>query len=180
LRIRILIANQAEARSYDTLGFARPFRFAGALTNPAAHRRDQDLTSDRPGRIFSSSGAPGRRRGATTRHATGGEQAPRRHATHLFARRVAANLERARRAGAFEKVILVAAPAFLGELRAALPPGMRPFVYATVAKDIVNHEENDVRRYLTRDMFTVPTGFSPAKRATGLTGGFGRKVPANA
>jgi hypothetical protein len=38
-----------------------------------------------------------------------------------------------------------------------------------VAKDIANHHhaETDVRRYLTRDMFTAPTGFSPVMRAAG-------------
>jgi len=142
-------------------------KFMGALSNPAAHLRDQDLTSDRPGRIFNSSAAPGRRRGATTRHATGGENTARRHATHLFARRVAAELERARRAGRFERLVLVAAPAFLGELRAALPPALRQRVSASVAKDIVHHADHDVSRYLSRDLFIDSSGFSPAKRATG-------------
>ena len=167
MRICIVVADQAEARFFDTLGFARPLRFVASLTNPAAHLRDQDLTSDRPGRIFNSSAGPGRRRGATTRHATGGEHAPRRHATHLFARRVAKELDRARRAGRFERILLVAAPAFLGELRAAFPSALQPYIAATVAKDIVHHAEEDIRRYLARAMFTAPTGFSPAKRATG-------------
>ena len=82
---------------------------------------------------------------------------------------MAAELERARRAGRFERIVLVAAPAFLGELRAALPAALRPYILTSVAKDIANHHhaETDVRRYLTRDMFTAPTGFSPAKRAVG-------------
>ena len=167
MRICIVVADQSEARFYDTLGFARPLKLTGTLTNPAAHLRDQDLTSDRPGRIFNSSAAPGRRRGATTRHAAGGERTPRRHATHLFARRVAAELDRTRRAGRFERIVLVAAPAFLGELRAALPAAVRPYIGATLAKDIVHHADSEVRRYLTRDVFTAPTGFSPAKRAVG-------------
>ena len=170
MRICIVIADQADARFYETLGFTRPLKLTVALTNPAAHLRDQDLTSDRPGRIFGSSGAPGRRRGATTRHATGGENAPRRHATHLFARRVAAALERARCASRFERLVLVAAPAFLGELRTALPAALRPYITTTVAKDIANHHhaETEVRRYLTRDMFTAPSGFSPTLRIPDL------------
>ena len=167
MRICIVVADQAEARFCDAPGFARPLKFTGALTNPAAHLRDQDLTSDRPGRVFNSAATPGRRRGASARHSTGGERTPRRHATHRFARRVAAELERARRVGRFERLVLVASPAFLGELRAALPTAVRPYVAATVHKDIVHHADSDVRRYLTRTMFTAPTGFSPAKRAAG-------------
>jgi protein required for attachment to host cells len=144
LRISIVVADQAEARFYETLGFTRPLRFTGALDNPAAHLRDQ---------------------GAVVHHSRGGENTPRRHATHLFARRVAAELARARRAGRFERAVLVAAPAFLGELRAALPASVRPYVMATVAKDIVHHAVHDVRRHLTRAMFIAPSGFPAALRA---------------
>ena len=169
MRICIVMADQAEARIYDAPGITRPMKFLGALTNAAAHLREREMASDRPGRIFSSMASPGRRRGATTRHSTGGESTPHRCAAHLFARRVGAELDRVRRARHYERLVLVAAPAFLGQLRAALPAALRPFVASAVAKDIVNHHhpEEDVRRYLTRDMFNAPTGFSPARRATG-------------
>jgi protein required for attachment to host cells len=165
LLTRIVVADQSEARFYEALGFAHPLKFAGALTNPIAHLRDQDLTSDRPGRVFNGASASGRRRGASLRHSTGGEQTPRRHATHLFARRIAAELERARRAGRFGRLVLIAAPAILGELRAALTPAVRPCVVSTVVKDVVHHRTSDLRRYLPRSTFTEPTGFSVARRA---------------
>lgn len=160
---RIVVADQAEVRFYDTPGFAHPLKFAGALTNPIAHLRDQDLTSDRPGRIFNSS-AGGRRRGATTRHAAGGEHTQRRHATHVFAHRIADHLHRARRAGSFGRLILIAAPAILGELRAALTPAVLPCVVATVTKDVVHRRPDDLRRYLPRSTFTEPSGFVAARR----------------
>jgi hypothetical protein len=31
---RIVVADQAEARFYDAIGFAHPLRFVGALSNP--------------------------------------------------------------------------------------------------------------------------------------------------
>ena len=71
---------------------------------------------------------------------------------------MAAELDRTCRAGRFERIVLVAAPAFLGELRAALPAAVRPYIGATLAKDIVHHADSEVRRYLTRDMFMAPTG----------------------
>lgn len=164
---RIVVADQAEVRFFDALGFARPLKFAGALTNAAAHLREQDLSADRPGRVFTSAAGRGRRRGATTHHSAGGENTPRRHATLLFARRVAEDLDRARRAGRFTRLVLIAAPAFLGELRRALPAAVRNCVVATVAKDVVHHSGDELRRYLPRAAFTVPTGFTPAKRAAG-------------
>ena len=162
---RIVVADQAEARFYDTPGFSHPLKFAGVLTNPIAHLRDQDLASDRPGRIFNSSAAPGRRRGATTRHGAGGERTPRRHATHLFAHRIAGELDRARRAGRFGRLILIAAPTMLGELRTALTAAVLPCVVATVSKDVVHRRPGDLRRYLPRSSFTEPTGFAAARRA---------------
>jgi protein required for attachment to host cells len=163
---RIVVADQAEARFYDTAGFSHPLKFAGMLTNPIAHLRDQDLTSDRPGRIFNSSSATGRRRGATTRHGAGGERTPRRHATQLFAHRIADELDRARRARRFGRLILIAAPTILGELRAALTAGVLRCVAATVNKDVVHRRPDDLRRYLPRSSFTEPTAFVAARRAT--------------
>ena len=163
---RILVGDQGEVRFYDAIGFAHPLKFSGSLTNSTAHLRDQDLTSDRPGRIFSGGAMSGRRRGATLRHATGGEHAPRRHAAHVFAQRVAAELERARRAGRFGRLVLIAAPAILGELRAALTPAVARCVVSTVPKDVVHHRPSDLRRYLPRSTFIVPTGFAAARRIT--------------
>jgi protein required for attachment to host cells len=167
LLTRIVAADHNEARFYDALGSARALNFAGALTNPAAHLRNQDLTSDRPGRVFNGAAAPGKRRGTSMRHSTGGERTPRRHVTQLFARRVVEELERARRAGRFTRLVLLAPPAFLGTLRALLPPALRSCIVATVAKDLVRHPVEDLRRYLPRAAFTGPTGFSPARRAAG-------------
>lgn len=167
---RIVVADQAEARFFDTPGFSHPLKFAGVLTNPIAHLRDQDLTSDRPGRIFNSS-APGRRRGATTRHATGGEGRPRRHAAHLFAHRIADALERARREGRFGRLVLISAPAMLGELRAALMAGVLPCVVATINKDVVHKRAENLRHYLPRSMFTEPAGFVTARRRGPLPAG---------
>jgi protein required for attachment to host cells len=167
LLTRIAVADQAEVRFFDALGFAHPLRFVGTLTNPAAHLRDQDLTADRPGRVFNRAAIPGRRRGASAHHATGGEYTPRRHATHLFARRVADELERARRAGRFTRLALIAAPAILGELRLAFPAALRSCIVATVAKDVVHRPDADLRRYLPRSTFTGPTAFGAVRRASG-------------
>jgi len=162
---RIVVADQAEARFYDAIGFAHPLRFVGSLSNPTAHLRAQDLASDRPGRVFKGSSSPGRRRGASLRHSTGGEHTPLRHAAHVFAQRIAAELERERRAGRFGRLVLIAAPAILGELRAALTPAVRPCVVSTVVKDVVHRRTSELRRYLPRSTFTEPTGFVVARRA---------------
>jgi protein required for attachment to host cells len=166
VRFRIVVANQAMARFYDTLGYGRPLSPAGDLQNPAARRHERDFDSDRPGRVFDSASPAGRRRGASAHHATNGEYSTRRREIERFAQRVAAKLARESAALRFDRLVLIAAPAFLGMLRDALPAALRAQVAATVNRDIAQLGEADVRDHLTAAMFRSAAGFSPAKRAT--------------
>lgn len=165
MRIRIVVADQAEARFYDCMGFAGPLVPAGTFLNAAGRARERDLVSDRPGRIFGQNADARRRRGATVRHSSGPEHTARRHAVELFARRIGMELDRARRARRYDAVVLVAGAALLGKLRAALPAAVREKVAATVVKDIVHHPAVDVMAYLPRDIFTGKLRFESAPRS---------------
>lgn len=138
MRIRIVVANQAEAVFYDL-----PSRTAGPLltarlSDPIAHLHDRDLKSDRPGRFSNHAPLAGGRRGATAHHGTGGERSPRKHEAALFAGRIARQLELSQRNDEFDRLVVMAAPAFLGLLRKALPDSVH--VAAEVGKDLL-HEQ---------------------------------------
>ena len=165
MSIRIVVANQVEARFYDTLGPTRTLMPAGSLRNPLARLHDQDLESDRPGRVFNFAAAPGRRRGASPRHGANGERSTHQHVVERFARRIGEDLRRAHNAGRFDRLVLVAAPAFLGRLRRSLPAGLRNCLAATFGKDLVNQPDFDVRDYLPNTIYPGGTGFQPVKRA---------------
>jgi protein required for attachment to host cells len=137
MRIRILVADQSEARFYD-LGPHSALTLVGRLADPLAHLHDRDLVSDRPGRKFDRAPLTAGRRGATAHHATGGERSARRHEAEVFARRVAAELEQARQRGDFEGLILMSGPIFLGLLRVALPEAIRATLVAEVPKDLLH------------------------------------------
>lgn len=164
MRFRIVIANQSEAQFHDTVGPTRALTPAGRLLNPAARLHDQDLESDRPGRVFNRAAVPGRRRGASARHATDGERSTHQHVVEKFARRIADELRRAHAAGRFDRLVLVAAPAFLGRLRRVLPAEVRACVAATVTKDMIG-QDFDPARFLTSAVYRGRLGFQPAKRA---------------
>jgi protein required for attachment to host cells len=166
MRIRIVIANQIEARFFDTFGRRQPLVPAGVLTNPAGRLHDQDLDADRPGRVFNGSARAGQSGRASLRHGANGERSTRQHAIESFARRVGAELEKARLAHRFDRVVLVAEPGFLGRLRKALPSALRAQVAASVAHDLVDQPEHDARDYLPDAVFTGELGFQPARRAT--------------
>ena len=166
MRMRIVIADQAEARFYDAEGFGRRFAGSGSLRNPAGRLHERELGTDRPARVFERAAIPGRRRGASARHASGGEQVQRRHSVALFARRIGAELERSSRARPFDALVLVAGPRFLGLLRRSLPATVREKVIATVPKDIVHQEAEDLLKYLPRNLFSSLARLPGARRTT--------------
>jgi len=132
----VIVADQSGARIFLMRGAA--MRLAGTLENPAARLHDRDLKSDRPGRVFDRAPAARGRRGAVGHHATGGERKPRRQLELAFTRSIAAAAAASRRESGFDRLVVVAGPRFLGQLRRSLPAALRTRVVAEVAKDWVH------------------------------------------
>ena len=145
---RIVVADQSEARFYELEGARGPLRLIETLTDPKARLHDRDFKSDRPGRVFDHASTPGKRRGATAHHSTGGERSPREHEAQLFARRIAQELETAHDEKRYSRLILMSAPAFLGMLRAALPRAASAAIVAEVPKDLIHGPESAVLAHL--------------------------------
>lgn len=159
MRIRLVVADQSEARFYDLSARRASPAPAGArlqlieqLADPKAHLHDRDFSSDRPGRVFDHAPAPAKRRGATGHHSTGGERRPRKHEAAVFAQQIAGVLERARRADEFDRLLIMAAPAFLGLLRKALPPSVRATVAAEIRKDLVHESPEALQAHVSADV----------------------------
>ena len=148
MRVRIVVADQAEARFYDTEPPDPVLHPAGRLTEERARLHDRELGSDRPGRVFDHAPAAGIRRGAVAHHGTGGERRPHRHVELLFARRIARALALARREGRIDRIVLMAEPGFLGLIRQALPSGLASSVAAEIPKDLVHQSEQVLRAHL--------------------------------
>lgn len=145
---RIVVADQGEARFYDQARAGARLRAAGSLENPGAHLHNRDFQSDRQGRVFDRAPAAGQRRGTVARHATGSERSPRKRDAQLFAKRIARELSSAFRARRFDELVLVAGPAFLGLLRAALSKATRSAVIGEVAKDLVHQPKTALQSHL--------------------------------
>ncbi len=157
MRVRIVVADQAQARLYDAAGRNAPLHQVACLVDPAARLHDRDFNSDRPGRVFNHASTPGARRGATPRHAVGGaDREPRKREAGLFARRIAKELKQAHDDRNFERIVVMAAPAFLGRLRRAFPASLRSVVTAEIAVDLVHQGEEAVKAHLPPEVFDRP------------------------
>ena len=84
-RIRIVVADQAEAVFYDLPSLQAAPREVAHISDPAAHLHNRDLVSDRPGRSYESVGG--------ARHAIARENDPRQLEAVRFARRIARRLD---------------------------------------------------------------------------------------
>jgi protein required for attachment to host cells len=139
-RIRIVVADQAEAIFYDSPSLqARPQEVA-RISDPAAHLHDRDFSSDRPGRTYESVGG--------ARHAVGNENDPRHREALRFAKRIARRLDEARRKDEFEELIVVAGPPFLGLVREKLSRPTRARVVHEIRKDLVHSPVEILREHL--------------------------------
>lgn len=147
---RIVLADQSEARFYESERADEPLRLIGRLADPNARLHDRDLKSDRPGRVFDHAPASGQRRGSVAHHATGGAETPRKHEAQTFAKQIAQELETARQQNRFDRLVIVAGPPFLGVLRKELSPAIEAVVAAEIHKDLVHEPESVVRTHLAQ------------------------------
>src|SRR5271165_6285137 len=102
------------------------------LTSEAAHKRDTDLVSDRPGASFHSD--------ATAHHALSPRHDPHEQAKQAFAHLVAQELNALARAGSVDKLVIVAPDHVLHDIRAALEVEAA----GVLAKDLVKTPDHEL------------------------------------
>jgi protein required for attachment to host cells len=139
-RIRIVVADQAEAIFYDTPSLQAQPKEVAHISDPLAHQHDRDFSSDRPGRSYESVGGQ--------RHAIEREDDPRQREAVRFAKRISRRLDEARRKGEYDELIVVAGPPFLGLMRKEMSRPTRDRVVHEIRKDLVHSPVESLRRHL--------------------------------
>jgi protein required for attachment to host cells len=110
------------------------------LIHPGARLQGEELTSDRSGRHFGAYGQGS--------HVFDARTEAKEHETETFAKEIAERLDSGRTSGQFQKLVLMAPPAFLGVLRTQLGDEVRKLVVEEIAKDLVTHSADEVRKHL--------------------------------
>jgi len=139
----VVVAHQTGARFMEhRSGFGRNLTFVSELHNPDGRLRNHEIDTDRAG--DSGSGVHGK----TGRRAMPHEHTAHEHVVENFTRTIAEQLQRARAAGSFDDLILVAEPRFLGGLRGALDAPTAHKVVASVTKDLAQVPWNGIAKHI--------------------------------
>jgi protein required for attachment to host cells len=135
-----LTATRSGATLFESDGKRIAIHRLQDIPHPKGRLQNKDIDADKPGRAFDSLGQG--RHGMSTQHQ------PTEEVAMQFARILAELLNKGRTTHAYDKLVLVAEPGFLGILRAALDSHTAALVVKTVHKDLPEVEEKDLARYL--------------------------------
>lgn len=136
----IIIADASRARILERQNRNGPLReVEGARLEqhvPPSH----EIGDDRPGRTMVSGGA--------VRHAYTARTDPHREAKRDFIKDLARRLDESLTTGAFDKLILIAPPQALGDLRAALSAPVARRVIGELHKDLTKTPDHEIAPHL--------------------------------
>lgn len=132
-RLYILVADNAQARLLKATTPVRELEEIGTFEHEAGRRKDSELYTDRPGGNHANSSAY---------HTYAREREDPDE--ERFARKLAEVLGKARHAGKFDGLVLIAAPHFLGTLRRYLGKECQEAVLASVDKDLVHRNDEAI------------------------------------
>lgn len=137
-KILVVVANSSFAEIY-TIELGREMVKKHHLDFPAGREKDGQILSDRPGRSFSKFGGE--------RHALSSEVDIHTHEQQVFAHQIVDLIKKAQVEHLFERLVLIAPPEFLGELRRCLPESAKKLIYKEFSKDfpafLSDHERVD-------------------------------------
>ena len=138
----IVVADSTRARIFTTGETSSELKEIEVLSHPEGRMHDRDISSDLPGKDVGMSGA-----GA---HAYENKTDPKDYERLSFARRVSDYLEGARKANKMSRLLLIAAPRFLGELRSTMSNEISEKIVFELDKNLTRHSVDELRKYLPK------------------------------
>ncbi|SOD20931.1 host attachment protein [Nitrosomonas ureae] len=139
-KIWVLVANSGNATLFTADSPTASLTELMNFDNPSARIKQMELSSDRPGRSFDSHGEG--------RHAMAVEVEPKEQEQIRFAKLIVDRLEQGRVENAFERLVVVAAPTFLGLLRAHFNAPLSSLLSLEIDKDYTALRPEELRTRL--------------------------------
>jgi protein required for attachment to host cells len=135
----VLVANAARARCFERDTASGTLRELADFVHPRSRMKGGELCDDRPGHAIKGQ--------ASTQFEPRTDVATKEHAA--FAREIAAFLDAAALAHRFDRLVLLASSAFLGELRTQLAPATRDRLRAGIARDLTGCSGRELQEGVT-------------------------------
>jgi protein required for attachment to host cells len=136
----VLIADGARARLVAAEGHGKGLQLIEKLEFSADHSPNRELLHDKPARVFESHGA--------TRHGVEPKSDPHRELKRDFAQELSSVLDTNLSKHEFDKLVVVASPVTLGDLRRALSEAVKATVVAEVSKDLTKVPNHEIARHI--------------------------------
>ena len=138
-KVWIVAADSSRARIFSAES-QQELHEIEVLSHSESRLQEQQLQADQPGRTFDSRG--------DGRHAYVQETDPKKNEANKFAHQVSDYLNEANKKNRFDRMVIIAAPAFLGQLREVLPKGVAQKVSESVAKNVTTMSPEQIREHL--------------------------------
>ena len=139
-RTWIVVANGTTARALENEGIGKGLDPAPAFEMTVASPPTRALGSDRPGRVHDRFGQG--------RHAMEPKADWHRQEKAEFAKAVAERIGSAARDRVFDRLVLVAPPTVMGDIRAALDRHARDLIIGEVTKDLTRSGLAEIEQHL--------------------------------
>lgn len=136
----ILIADGARARVLSHKGQGNGIHQIEGFDFREEPKSAQDIMTDKPGRVYDRSGGG--------RHSMEYRQDPAREEKKRFAGDLADFLDRYRQQKDYDRLIVIAAPKTLGDLRAVFSDLVEESVYHELAKDLTHIANDEIEKHL--------------------------------
>lgn len=138
----IVVADSTRARIFTVDSARSPLNEIETMAHPEGRIHEQNMVSDLPGKDSGKGGGGD--------HAYQEKIEPRKQEMIEFAKRIANYLDRKRKANQLKKLVIIAAPAFLGELRTHLSTETSEKIVFELDKNLAHHGEEDIRKHLSK------------------------------
>ena len=136
----VLIADGAQARVLENTGPGKGLNQVDGRDLAQDAIQARDIMADRPGRSHSSNGS--------ARSGMEPKTDPVAYRETQFVKSLADMLDRQQQNGAYDRLIIAAAPIALGDIRKAMSAGVKKTVVAELDKDLTNLPTQQLNKHL--------------------------------
>lgn len=135
----ILVSNASKGRLFRNTGPSKGLELVREFAHPQSREKNANLVSDRPGHNPGAGNGHGSFVPAML---------PKEHEADVFALELARELDTGRINNLYSRLVLVASPAFMGQIKQHLSDAVQRLVSDSLEKDYTQSSEKELGKHL--------------------------------